>query len=93
MRLQFWLTGILYYCIAPIADNLTTAMRMCFAVMVVGVNKPVFIATACKNIVLVAIAGGAFSSFGGVATQMVWQKRKLGSFEFFHFFTICGHFY
>jgi Na+/H+ antiporter NhaD/arsenite permease-like protein len=86
LRSLFWLTGILSFCIAPIADNLTTALLMCSVVMAVGVGNPVFISAACVNIVVAANAGGAFSPFGDITTLMVWQKGKLDFFVFFQLF-------
>ena len=86
LRSLFWLTGIMSFCIAPIADNLTTALLMCSVVMAVGVGNPVFIGAACVNIVVAANAGGAFSPFGDITTLMVWQKNHLGFFEFFQLF-------
>lgn len=81
----FWLTGILAFCISPIADNLTTALIMCAVVLAVGEGKPSFVAVACINIVVGANAGGAFSPFGDITTLMVWQK---GIIEFWDFFAL-----
>jgi NhaD family Na+/H+ antiporter len=82
----FWLTGILAFCISPIADNLTTALIMCAVVMAVGANKPAFIGISCINIVVAANAGGAFSPFGDITTLMVWQKGLLDFSTFFNLF-------
>jgi NhaD family Na+/H+ antiporter len=82
----FWLTGILAFCISPIADNLTTALIMCAVVMAVGTNKPAFISISCINIVVAANAGGAFSPFGDITTLMVWQKGILNFSTFFNLF-------
>lgn len=81
----FWLTGILAFCISPIADNLTTALIMCAVVLAVGKEEPKFIALSCINIVVGANAGGAFSPFGDITTLMVWQK---GMVEFSQFFAL-----
>ena len=80
LRSLFWLTGILSFCIAPIADNLTTALFMYSFVMALGVGNQVFISAACINIAVAANAGGAFSRFDDITTLMVWQKGKLGFF-------------
>jgi len=82
----FWLTGILAFCISPIADNLTTALIMCAVVIAVGKEQPKFIAMSCVNIVVSANAGGAFSPFGDITTLMVWQKGMVEFAEFFALF-------
>ncbi len=84
-RALFWVTGILSFCISPIADNLTTALIMCAVVMAVGEGHRQFIGIACINIVVAANAGGAFSPFGDITTLMVWQK---GVIEFTGFFDL-----
>ncbi|MGS2722277.1 sodium:proton antiporter NhaD [Porticoccus sp. GXU_MW_L64] len=80
----FWLTGILAFCISPIADNLTTALIMCAVVLAVGQGQPKFVAIACINIVVAANAGGAFSPFGDITTLMVWQKGVVPFGQFFY---------
>lgn len=85
-RSLFWLTGILAFCISPIADNLTTALIMCAVVLAVGAGQPKFVAIACVNIVVGANAGGAFSPFGDITTLMVWQKGIVQFTEFFDLF-------
>lgn len=85
-RSIFWITGLLAFCISPIADNLTTALLMAAVVMAVGVGKNSFIAVACINIVVAANAGGAFSPFGDITTLMVWQKGIVQFQEFFALF-------
>jgi Na+/H+ antiporter NhaD/arsenite permease-like protein len=55
-------------------------------VMALGVGNQVFISAACINIAVAANAGGAFSRFDDITTLMVWQKGKLGFFEFFQLF-------
>lgn len=82
----FWITGILSFCISPIADNLTTALLMCAVVLKVGKGNLKFINLACINIVLAANAGGAFSPFGDITTLMVWQDRHATFFQFFYLF-------
>lgn len=85
MRQLFWVTGILAFCLSPIADNLTTALVMGAVVMAVGRDNTKFIALGCINIVCAANAGGAFSPFGDITTLMVWQA---GHVEFFGFFSL-----
>lgn len=85
-RSLFWITGVLSFCISPIADNLTTALIMCTVVLSVGVNQPKFVALCCINIVVAANAGGAFSPFGDITTLMVWQKGIIKFTVFFKLF-------
>ena len=85
-RALFWMTGILSFCISPVADNLTTALLMCAVVMAVGGSNQKFISIACINIVVAANAGGAFSPFGDITTLMVWQKGILPFHSFFLLF-------
>ncbi len=85
-RKLFWLTGILAFCISPVADNLTTALLMCAVVLAVGSDNPKFVGIACINIVVAANAGGAFSPFGDITTLMVWQKGILDFGTFFLLF-------
>jgi Na+/H+ antiporter NhaD/arsenite permease-like protein len=84
-RKIFWLTGLVAFCLSPIADNLTTALLMATVVMSVGGRDHRFIAIACINIVVAANAGGVFSPFGDITTLMVWQK---GIISFSGFFTL-----
>ncbi len=84
LRKLFWVTGILAFCISPIADNLTTALLMGAVVMAVGGDNKKFVALACINVVVAANAGGAFSPFGDITTLMVWQKGKVAFTEFFY---------
>lgn len=86
LRTIFWLTGILAFCISPVADNLTTALIMAAVVMAVGAGSPAFISLACINIVVAANAGGAFSPFGDITTLMVWQKGIVEFSQFFYLF-------
>jgi NhaD family Na+/H+ antiporter len=85
-RQLFWITGILAFCISPVADNLTTALLMCAVVLAVGADNPRFVSLACINIVVAANAGGAFSPFGDITTLMVWQKGIVDFFTFFQLF-------
>lgn len=84
-RQLFWITGILAFCISPVADNLTTALLMCAVVLAIGESNARFVSLACINIVVAANAGGAFSPFGDITTLMVWQK---GIVDFFAFFVL-----
>lgn len=86
LRTIFWLTGLISFCLSPIADNLTTALLMSTVAMAVGGTNTAFISVACINIVVAANAGGAFSPFGDITTLMVWQKG--GLVEFAEFFTL-----
>ncbi|MGX5915215.1 sodium:proton antiporter NhaD [Aliidiomarina sp. Khilg15.8] len=79
----FWITGILSFCLSPVADNLTTALLMCAVVMKVAENDSKFIGLSCVNIVVAANAGGAFSPFGDITTLMVWQAGVINFTEFF----------
>jgi len=85
-RTIFWLTGLLAFCISPVADNLTTALVMGAVVMALGASNRRFIAAACVNVVIAANAGGAFSPFGDITTLMVWQKGVVGFSDFFALF-------
>ncbi len=82
----FWITGLLAFCISPVADNLTTALLMAAVVTAVGAGNNAFIAVACINIVVAANAGGAFSPFGDITTLMVWQRGIVEFREFFSLF-------
>ena len=82
-RKIFWLTGLVAFCLSPIADNLTTALLMATVVMSVGGRDHRFIAIACINIVVAANAGGVFSPFGDITTLMVWQKGIISFSGFF----------
>lgn len=86
LRQLFWVTGILAFCLSPVADNLTTALVMGAVVMAVGKSTPKFVALACINIVCAANAGGAFSPFGDITTLMVWQAGHVEFIEFFALF-------
>lgn len=85
LRQIFWITGMLAFCISPVADNLTTALLMAAVVTAVGGTNIKFISIACINIVVAANSGGAFSPFGDITTLMVWQT---GIIEFQGFFAL-----
>lgn len=90
-RSLFWTTGLLAFCISPIADNLTTALLMGAVVLAVGGSNKKFVLLACINLVIAANAGGAFSPFGDITTLMVWQKNiqaSNGAITFWTFFTL-----
>lgn len=82
LRTIFWITGLLAFCISPVADNLTTALLMAAIVIAVAPNNNKFISLACINIVVAANAGGAFSPFGDITTLMVWQAGIVEFQEF-----------
>jgi Na+/H+ antiporter NhaD/arsenite permease-like protein len=83
LRLVYWVTGVLAFCLSPVFDNLTTALVMGAVALSVGAGHPRFIALACVNIVVAANAGGAFSPFGDITTLMVWQRGTVHFWEFF----------
>lgn len=86
LRAIYWITGLLAFCISPIADNLTTALLMATVVMTVAGSNRAFVTVACINIVVAANAGGAFSPFGDITTLMVWQKGIVPFADFFKLF-------
>jgi NhaD family Na+/H+ antiporter len=85
-RSLFWITGVLGFFLSSVLDNLTTALIMGAVVLAIGKKSPNFVTVSCISIVVAANAGGAFSPFGDITTLMVWQKGKLGFFEFFALF-------
>jgi Na+/H+ antiporter NhaD/arsenite permease-like protein len=85
-RKIFWFTGLIAFCLSPVADNLTTALLMATVVISVGGGNRKFIAIACTNIVVAANAGGVFSPFGDITTLMVWQKDIIDFTGFFALF-------
>ena len=90
-RALFWVTGLLAFCISPIADNLTTALLMGAVVMAVGGSNKQFVLLSCINLVIAANAGGTFSPFGDITTLMVWQKNiqaSNGAVTFWTFFSL-----
>jgi len=58
LRTLYWVTGLLAFCISPVADNLTTALLMGAVLLAVGSGRPRFLAVGCLNIVVAANAGG-----------------------------------
>ena len=86
LRAIFWVTGLLAFCISPIADNLTTTLVMGAVAITLGKGHTRFITVACVNIVVAANAGGAFSPFGDITTLMVWQKGLVPFSGFFALF-------
>ena len=86
LRTIYWITGLLAFCISPVADNLTTALLMATVAMTVAAGNRAFLTVACINIVVAANAGGAFSPFGDITTLMVWQKGILPFADFFALF-------
>jgi Na+/H+ antiporter NhaD/arsenite permease-like protein len=86
LRKIFWFTGLIAFCLSPVADNLTTALLMATVVISVGGGNSRFIAVACINIVVAANAGGVFSPFGDITTLMVWQKDIIDFTGFFALF-------
>lgn len=86
-RQLFWATGVLAFCLSPVADNLTTALVTGAIIVSVGQGDRRFISAACVNAVNAANAGGAFSPFGDITTLMVWQA---GHVDFFSFFKLIG---
>jgi len=86
LRKIFWFTGLIAFCLSPVADNLTTALLMATVVISVGGGNSKFIAVACINIVVAANAGGVFSPFGDITTLMVWQKDIIQFTGFFVLF-------
>lgn len=86
LRAIYWVTGVIAFCMSPVADNLTTALVMGAVVYTIGRGYPAFIVVACINVVVAANAGGAFSPFGDITTLMVWQKGLVSFHEFFVLF-------
>ena len=56
LRKIFWITGVLAFCLSPVADNLTTALVMGAVVMAVGGSNPSFVIVSCVSIVVAANA-------------------------------------
>lgn len=79
----FWVTGLLAFCLSPIADNMTTALVMGAIVMALIRDDAKLLVLFMVNIVSAANAGGAFSPFGDITTLMVWQAGKITFFDFF----------
>ena len=85
-RQLFLLTGVLAFVLAPVLNNLTTALVMGAVVIALGRDNPRFVTLACISVVVACNAGGVFSPFGDITTLMVWQRGKLDFFEFFALF-------
>jgi len=86
LRTIFWLTGLFAFLLAPLLDNLTTALVMGAVALSLGRSRPRFLVPACVNIVVAANAGGAFSPFGNITTLMVWHRVVVDVFGLFHLF-------
>lgn len=82
----FWVTGWLAFFVSSVSNNMTTAMLMTAVIMAVARDNPRFVALSCVNTVIAVNAGGAFCPFGDLTTLMVWQKRAVSFWEFFHLF-------
>lgn len=82
LRTIYWITGLLTFCISPIADNLSTALLMGAVVMATGSHNDRFVVVGCINVVVAANAGGAFSPFGDITTLMVWQQGHVAFTQF-----------
>jgi len=82
-RQVFWMTGIIAFCLSPIADNLTTALVMGAVLLSVARSEKDFVGIGCLNVVVAANAGGAFSPFGDITTLMVYQKGIISFTQFF----------
>jgi Na+/H+ antiporter NhaD/arsenite permease-like protein len=85
-RQLFWLLGITTFFMSAFLANMTTALIMGAVVLAIGRGAEKFIALTCISIVVASNAGGAFSPFGDTTTLMIWQKGKLGFYEFFALF-------
>ncbi|MEO6300278.1 MAG: sodium:proton antiporter NhaD [Paracoccaceae bacterium] len=85
-RQLFLLTGGLSFFLSAVLDNMTTALVMGAVVVALGRASQRFVVLGCISVVVAANAGGAFSPFGDITTLMVWQKGKMGFFQFFALF-------
>jgi Na+/H+ antiporter NhaD/arsenite permease-like protein len=85
-RQLFWLLGLTTFFMSAFLANMTTALIMGAVVLAIGRGAEKFIALTCISIVVASNAGGAFSPFGDTTTLMIWQKGKLGFYEFFALF-------
>ncbi len=83
LRKLFWITGLISFCMSPLADNLTTALLMAAVVVSLGGDNTRFIVLGCINVVVAANAGGVFSPFGDITTLMIWQAGYVQFQEFF----------
>lgn len=82
LKRVFWLTGLITFCLSPIADNLSAALLMGSVVMTVGGKTPKFVSLGCLNVVIAANAGGVFSPFGDITSLMVWQAGHISFTQF-----------
>ena len=83
LRRLFWITGLISFCMSPLADNLTTALLMAAVVVSLGGANTRFVVLGCINVVVAANAGGVFSPFGDITTLMIWQAGHVQFQEFF----------
>ncbi len=83
LRKLFWITGLISFCMSPLADNLTTALLMAAVVVSIGGDNTRFVVLGCINVVVAANAGGVFSPFGDITTLMIWQAGYVQFQEFF----------
>ncbi len=83
LRKLFWITGLISFCMSPLADNLTTALLMAAVVVSLGGDNTRFVVLGCINVVVAANAGGVFSPFGDITTLMIWQAGYVEFQEFF----------
>ncbi|MXY91044.1 MAG: sodium:proton antiporter, partial [Gammaproteobacteria bacterium] len=83
LRKLFWITGLISFCMSPLADNLTTALLMAAVVVSLGGDNTRFVVLGCINVVVAANAGGVFSPFGDITTLMIWQAGYVQFQEFF----------
>ena len=83
LRKLFWITGLISFCMSPLADNLTTALLMAAVVVSIGGDNTRFVVLGCINVVVAANAGGVFSPFGDITTLMIWQAGHVQFQEFF----------
>ncbi len=72
----YWITGILAFCLSPIADNLTTALILSTVLLTIDKTNKAFLVPGAINIVVSANAGGAWSPFGDITTLMAWSAGK-----------------
>lgn len=83
LRKLFWITGLISFCMSPLADNLTTALLMAAVVVSLGGDNTRFVVLGCINVVVASNAGGVFSPFGDITTLMIWQAGHVQFQEFF----------
>lgn len=78
-RRQFWLIGIMAFCLSSVIDNLTATIVSIQIARKFFRNDNMLVATA--GIVIAANAGGAFSPIGDVTTIMLWLAKKFTAIE------------